>query len=71
MERMIPLEKMSKKAKRAYYAARRGTWGEMCIRDSNGDTGQLLEEGLAIPMAAIFRQDKQILQIDAGASKKR
>ena len=27
MERMIPLEKMSKKAKRAYYAARRGTWG--------------------------------------------
>ena len=37
----------------------------------NGDTGQLLEEGLAIPMAAIFRQDKQILQIDAGASKKR
>ncbi len=27
MERMIPLEKMSKKAKRAYHAARRGTWG--------------------------------------------
>ena len=27
MERMIPLEKMSKKAMRADYAARRGPWG--------------------------------------------
>lgn len=27
MEKFVPVEKMSKKDRRAYFAARRGTWG--------------------------------------------
>lgn len=29
MKRFVPLEKMSKKAQKEYYAKKRGTWGEI------------------------------------------